>query len=106
MIKHKILILTAIILSLFFTVNVYASEASIIEKTAFTRTSTNDSAAVRLQFPNMIEYMDGDLRVRLYLDESTIDNGAYRTIVSGDTERFIGLAGNEPVATVPLQAPR
>jgi len=101
--KSRILILAAILLSLLFSINANAASSAgtdMLEKTAFTRTATNDSAAVRLQFPNMIEYMDGDLRVRLYLDVSTIttrptQNPSY-TYQTTKTRDITGLPRNDP----------
>ena len=100
MIKYTASVLTAVVLSLFLSVNVFASGAGMIEKTAFTRTSTNDSAAVRLQFPGMIEYMDGELCVRLYLDESTITTRPAQsptyTYQTTQTREITGLSRNDP----------
>ena len=100
MIKFTAYIMAAVVLSLLLCVNVFASEAGKIEKTAFTLTATNDSAVVRLQFPNMIEYMDGDLRVRLYLDESTITTRPTRspsyTYQTTQTREITGLPRNDP----------
>jgi len=100
MMKYISCILAAVMLSLLLSVNVLASDTGKLEKTAFARTSTNDSAAVRLQFPNMIEYMDGEMRVRLYLDESTITTRPTRspsyTYQTTQTREITGLPRNDP----------
>ena len=104
MIKRNVFIATLIALVLSGNMSISANATkvnpNVVERTAFAFTSTSDNTVIRLQFPNMIEYMDGNSRVRLFLDESTITTRptqsptyTYRTT---KTREITGLSRNDP----------
>ena len=97
--KIRLFALTAALMML-LSIPAYAQESAQIEKTAFTLTGTNDVAVVRLQFPSVIEFMDGARLVRLYLDESTITTRPTRsptyTFTATRTREITGLPRNDP----------
>ena len=105
--KIKIFVLTIVLTVLFLSTPAHADENILniettpIEQTAFTLTHTDNGANIRLQFPNVIEYLHGDISVRLYLDESSIATRPQRsptyTYTTTRTREISGLERNDPV---------